>query len=81
MEDDTYQLNLLSEEIRPNPEGPDDTVRRAWASIDRLGLNDPMMQEMRARHYQERDAGEVSEAYFKRHSPFVWYEARRQGLL
>ena len=81
LEPDTFELNLLSGEIRSNPAKSSATTERAQATIDRLRLNGPEEKRMRARHYREYLQHDVSEAYLKRHSPFVWYEARRQNLL
>jgi hypothetical protein len=36
---------------------------------------------MRARHYREYREKHWSVDYLRRHSPFVWHEAERQGLL
>jgi len=80
IEPDTFELNLLSGEIKPNPAKPGDTPQRAQKTIARLRLGDAEMNEMRARHYEEYLKG-VPADHLRRHSPFVWYEAQRQGLL
>lgn len=77
---DTFVLNLASGEIKPNP-GLSLRMRvRANKTIKRLRLNDPETNRMRAEHYSEYLNG-VPEWKLKKDSPFVWYEANRQGLL
>jgi len=77
---DTFMLNLASGEIKPNP-GLSLVMRvRANKTIERLRLNDPETNRMRAEHYSEYLNG-VPEWKLKKDSPFVWYEANRQGLL
>lgn len=81
IEPDTFVLNLSTGEIRPNKKKTGDVPRRAKATIDRLHLDDPETDAMRAAHYGDYLKGDVSRNYLRRHSPFVWHEARRQGLL
>jgi uncharacterized protein (TIGR02646 family) len=78
---ETFLLNLATGEIKPNPQLPQPTRKLAEATIERLGLSKPDAAEMRARHFQDYLEHHVDEHHLKRHSPFVWYEARRQGLL
>jgi hypothetical protein len=51
----------------------------AMATIQRLDLNAEETKAMRAQHISDFLAGQVSEAYLRRHSPFVWQEMERQG--
>lgn len=78
---ETFILNFASGEIRPNPALPPVVAAQATATLLRLKLNDPETKRMRADHFEECQRGEVSLTYLQRISPFVWYEARRQGLL
>lgn len=80
IEADTFVLNLASGKISPNPAKPD-VREQALKTIERLGLDDPEMDRMRAGHYTEFLQEDVSAGYLQRNSPFVWYEANRQGLL
>jgi len=81
IEPDTLELNLASGGIKPNPRKYGDIPERARATIERLGLDVPEMNDMRARHFEDYLRADVSEAYLERHSPFVWYEAHRKNLL
>lgn len=81
IESDTFELDLLSGKIFPNISLPTALRTKAKRTIVRLGLDDPITSNMRAQHFGDYCQGEVSEKYLKRHSPFVWYEAKRQGLL
>lgn len=78
---DTFVLNLVSGEIRPNPDLKQTQVAiAAGKTITRLKLDSPEHNRMRQHHYTQylrhRDAQTLREL-----SPFVWYEAQRQGLL
>ncbi len=79
--DGWFQLELVTGRIYANPEAPPDVRKQVVATIDRLGLDDLPCREMRSRHFQEYCEGFFSADFLRRHSPFVWYEARRQGLL
>jgi hypothetical protein len=60
---------------------PDAAQALAQATIERLKLHDPETNTMRATHFEYYLRGDVSAGFLERSSPFVWYEARRQGLL
>lgn len=80
LQPDTFVLNLASGEISPNPSL--DAAQRSAArkTIKRLKLDSPDHNIMRARHFSRylRDKDELT---LKELSPFVRYEAQRQGLL
>ena len=76
-----FHLEIVGGRIYPNPRLPAGELKRVADTIKRLGLDDPKCREMRARHYQEYMEGQFTSEFFKRRSPFVWYEANRQGLL
>jgi hypothetical protein len=44
-------------------------------------IDDPMHREMRARHFLWCKQGQIPPDFLERMSPFVYLEARRQGLL
>lgn len=76
----TFVLNLVSGEIHPNPGLSKLQEKLACDTIKRLELDSPAHNEMRQRHYREY-LEHKHEQHFKKLSPFVWYEAKRQGLL
>lgn len=76
-----FHLELVSGHIFPNPKLQPAQKDAVQATIGRLGLDDPGNREMRARHYQEYRQRLYTADFLKKHSPFVWAEARRQGLL
>lgn len=78
---DMFHLELVSGYIYPNPGLSAEELKSVAGTINRLGLDDPGCRDMRARHYQEYRQGLYTSDFFKRRSPFVWYEANRQGLL
>lgn len=78
---DTFRLELVTGAIFPNPDLHSVAKGEAAATIKRLGLDSPNFREMRARHYQEYRQNEYNSAHLKKRSPFVWYEANRQGVL
>ena len=77
---DTFVLNLATGGIRPNPRAsqPDRAIARK--TINRLKLNSAENIRMRARHYSEYLLHKQA-ALLCFYSPFVWYEANRQGVL
>ena len=77
---DTFVLNLASGEIRPNPELDAEQKKLARKTIQRLKLDSPDHRAMRAKHFFRYLRGK-DEQTLKDLSPFVWYEAQRQGLL
>jgi len=78
---DTFVLNLASGEIKPNPNLPPQLRQKAEATIKRLKLDDPETNRMRGDHYSDYLRHDVAEPWLAKNSPFVWYEAKRQGLL
>jgi uncharacterized protein (TIGR02646 family) len=78
---ETFVLNLVSGEIGLGPRLSPTLVAQAEDTIKRLKLDDPETNDMRAKHFADYLSEQVTESYLARHSPFVWYEARRQGLL
>lgn len=78
---DTFTLNLASGRVAANLALPPAEKALAVATIRRLKLDAPDANRMRAEHYSAYCQGDVSAAYLRRRSPFVWYEAQRQGLL
>ena len=77
----TFHLELVTGRIYPNPKLSAGRRQAASKTIDRLGLDEYECREMRALYYRDYRDGHLSEAYFRRRSPFVWSEAKRQGLL
>ena len=78
---ETFVLNLVSGEIKPSPHLSPALAAQAEKTIKRLKLDEPETNDMRARHFADYLRKEVRESFLARHSPFVWYEAKRQGLL
>ena len=78
---ETFTLNLTSGMITANPALDPAAKARAQATIRRLKLDAPETNRMRAEHFSYYCRGDVTVAYLRRHSPFVWVEAQRQGLL
>ncbi|OUO49681.1 hypothetical protein B5F76_13440 [Desulfovibrio sp. An276] len=81
VKDGWFCLELVSGHIFPNPQLPASLQQKIQATIDRLKLDSSANNEMRAKHYQFYCKGEVTKAFLKKYSPFVWKEAARQGLL
>lgn len=81
IENGWFQLELITGHIYPNPELSDELSAAVLDTIKRLKLDDEGCKEVRARHYLQYINGETTGSFLQRHSPFVWYEANRQGLL
>ena len=80
LQEKTFFINFSCGRIYPNPRlSP---IKRVLAeqTINRLKLDSPENNEMRARHYRDYETGDCSPDYLKRHSPFVYLEILRQGL-
>lgn len=77
----TFELILASGQIRPNRSLTDKAqIAVVRKTITRLKLDSADHREMRLKHYarylRNKDVQTLKEL-----SPFVWYEADRQGLL
>jgi len=79
--DGMFRIELVSGAIYPDRGLPPAERDQVQKTINRLGLDDPLYREMRARHYQGYCLKEYTEEFLRRTSPFVWMEAQRQGLL
>ena len=77
---DTFVLDLAIGTIKPNPSLIAAQKHDAEVTINRLKLDSEEHNKMRARHYS-RYLRCKDEQTLKELSPFVWYEAQRQGLL
>jgi hypothetical protein len=77
---DTFVLNLASGEVSPNTLLAAAQKILVHKTIKRLSLDSPDNKEMRAKHFV-RYLRKKDEEALKELSPFVWYEANRQGLL
>lgn len=78
---DLFRLQLSTGHIYPNPDLDVVPMRLVEETIERLGLDDPQCRELRARWYQDYLEHHLPTNYLKDKSPFVWFEANRQGLL
>lgn len=78
---DLFRLQLSTGRIYPDPHLEARPMRAVEETIERLGLDDPPCRELRSRWYQEYLEHNLPADYLKKKSPFVWYEANRQGLL
>ncbi|MCQ1764725.1 hypothetical protein NOJ28_04205 [Neorhizobium galegae] len=76
---DSFQLELLAFQVKPNPLLVDDDKLKVNDSIRRLGLNEFCSQ--REEDAEAYWAGDLSLSVLKRESPFVAYELHRQGRL
>jgi uncharacterized protein (TIGR02646 family) len=76
----TFELNLVTGEIRPNSSLLAMQMQDAKKTIKRLKLDSPEHNNMRQRHYNQY-LRHKDEQTLRELSPFVWHEADRQGLL
>ncbi|MDH4216157.1 MAG: hypothetical protein OEV23_04580 [Gallionella sp.] len=76
----TFVLNLATGNVKPNPALGATEKTAAKKTISRLKLNSAENKQMRARHYSEY-LKHRHPNILKKYSPFVWYEADRQGVL
>lgn len=78
---DLFRLQLSTGHIYPNPRLAAAPMRLVEQTIERLGLDDTQCRDLRASWYQDYLEYGLPADYLKKKSPFVWYEASRQGLL
>ncbi len=77
----TFRLEVVTGRIYATPDLSEPDRENACRTIKRLGLDDYDCRKMRQLHYQYYCQYDWSEDFFQQHSPFVWAEAARQGLL
>lgn len=76
-----FHLDLVTGAISPNSALSATRVKSIQKTIDQLGLDDAECRDLRVRHFAKYASGRWNLAELKECSPFVWYEADRQGLL
>ena len=81
LEPDLFHLDLTTGRIYPNPALGAYQMVQVEQTIQRLGLDDPLYRDMRVRWFDDYLNGPLPNDYLRRKSPFVWAEAKRQGLL
>lgn len=81
MPPNTFVINFASGKISPNPELDSAQQALAQKTIDRLKLDSPENNEMRARHYSDYLNKDCSLDHLSRNSPFVHAEIVRQELI
>jgi uncharacterized protein (TIGR02646 family) len=77
----TFRMEPVTGRIYADPALPPTDMVAAEATIQRLHLDDAECRELRARHLEECLQGDRSGNNLRKYSPFVWQEAKRQGLL
>jgi len=82
IENGWFHLELVSGRIYPNPGLDRDLKESIQATIDGLGLDEDKNRDVRVSYFSGYFVNKYfSKEYFKKKSPFVYYEAERQGLL
>jgi len=81
LQPNTFVINFASGKIYPNPSLSTALKLAARKTIWRIKLDSPENNAMRAQHFSDYIKGNVSQNYLSRHSPFVYSEIIRQGLL
>lgn len=76
-----FRLEPVTGRIYPNPSLSAELKGTIQTTIDRLGLDDAGNRGLRARYFHLYCSVGYPEKALKQQSPFVWVEARRQGLL
>ncbi len=78
---ETFVINFASGEILPNSALSTADKRAAQVTINRLKLDSPEHNRMRAQHFKYYLEGDWSLRFLARESPFVHSEIVRQGLI
>ena len=76
-----FHLELITGRVYPNEQLSLRRKDKVRATISRLRLDDEGNRDLRAQHYYGYLNGDYTDDYLKRQSPFVWSEAKRQGVL
>ena len=76
-----FRLEFGTFTVYPSPELDSSLQCKIQKTIDRLNLNDPLFCRTRKYHYDDFIKKEYTQSYFRKKSPFVWFEAKRQGLI
>lgn len=77
-----FQLNLVTGEISPSKELSEPLQQQVQATITRLSLDDSQCCNTRKQLFDDCFIHQLYDTnYLKKRSPFIWYEANRQGLL
>lgn len=78
--DHTFELNLFNGQIKPSSWLSEANHTAAQTTINRLKLDNEQCRRMRQKAFS-RYLRKKDEETLRELSPFVWYEASRQGLL
>ena len=81
IQEGTFELEFLTGSISPGPRAVGSLRDAAEHTIKRLGLDLPDCRTRRISDFMECLNRHISEDYLMRRSPFVWREAKRQGLI
>lgn len=81
IEDGCFHLELITGRIFPDPDLDSELQEKVNDTITRLKLDDPMCRNLRVALFNDFIAEEFTANHLRKRSPFVWYEANRQGLL
>lgn len=76
-----FRLELVTGRIHAAPDLTEPLEAQVTSTIRRLGLDDAANREMRARSYREYREKAFTPEFLRKMNPFVWEEAKRQGLL
>jgi|GEM_PF-712268 len=81
IEQGTFYLSFVDGSIYPNPSLSEEISKIAKKTIAALKLDNTAHRNMRLEHFFDFQTREVSADYLRKKSPFVWFEAKRQGFL
>lgn len=76
-----FQLELVTGKIFPALGLKPDRLAKVKSTIKLLKLDDGNFREMRVSRFTDYCNKHVDEFHLKKYSPFIWSEAKRQGLL
>lgn len=80
IEDGWFQLDLVTLDVRPDPDLPEDVRSTVEATIVRLKLREGRALEIRKRAMGHFRSGRVQMAFLEMEHPFVARELARQGI-
>lgn len=75
-----FVLEFVGMELSVDPSLSPTAASGAELTLSRLKLNDAECIRLRAMYWDDFISGEITRSYLQKKSPFVYYEACRQGL-
>jgi hypothetical protein len=78
---DWFHLDFTTGKIFPNPDLEESTMVAVAVTIEFLSLDNARCRRLRTKYFDDYLSKDISPLQLERMNPFVFHEAKRQGLL